>query len=163
MAKTRYRALLIGNARFERDPHNLPALKGPPEDLKILERALTAAETGLHDAADVRTLLDATKPELSEAIDDFFQTAGADDQLLLYYSGHGRQDAYNNLYLCARDTRTDRLNSSAVADSEISQMIRNSRAARTVIGLFFQQLIDALGGQAKPKWWQRLRFAAREN
>jgi hypothetical protein len=135
MGKTRYRALLIGNARFEKDPHNLPALKGPPEDLKILERALTADGTGIHEAADVKTLLDGTKPELSEAIDDFFQTAGAGDQLLLYYSGHGRQDAYNNLYLCARDTRTDRLNSSAVADSEISQMIRNSRAARTVIVL----------------------------
>jgi len=36
-------------------------------------------------------------------------------------------------------------------------------AARAVMGLFFQQLIDALGGQAKPKWWQRLRYAAREN
>jgi 2-furoyl-CoA dehydrogenase large subunit len=36
-------------------------------------------------------------------------------------------------------------------------------AARVVVGLFFQQLIAAVDGPAKPKWWQRLRLPALEN
>ena len=132
MSQPRHKALLIGNARFERDPHNLPALKGPPEDLKLLESALTDAVIGLHQAGDVRTLLDATRGEVSEAIDDFFNTAAPDDNLLFYYSGHGRQDANNSLFLCARDTRTDRLPSTGVGDFQINQMIATSHAARVV-------------------------------
>ncbi len=133
MAQARHKALLIGNARFERDPHNLPALKGPPEDLKLLEAAFTDPVVGLHRAGDVRTLLDATRSEVSEAIDEFFNTAAPDDNLLLYYSGHGRQDANNSLFLCARDTRSDRLPSTAVGDFQINQMIATSHAARVVI------------------------------
>lgn len=133
MAQSRHKALLIGNARFERDPHNLPALKGPPEDLKLLESALTDPVVGLHQTADVRTLLDATRGEVSEAIDDFFNTAAPDDNLLFYYSGHGRQDKNNSLFLCARDTRVDRLPSTGVGDFQINQMIASSHAARVVI------------------------------
>ncbi len=133
MAQARHKALLIGNARFERDPHNLPALKGPPEDLKLLEATFTDPVIGLHQAGDVRTLLDATRGEVSEAIDDFFNTAAPDDNLLFYYSGHGRQDANNSLFLCARDTRTDRLPSTGVGDFQINQMIATSHAARVVI------------------------------
>ncbi len=135
MGTPRYKALLIGNATFERDPHNLPALKGPPEDLKLLGRALADADTGIHDSADVRTVLDGTNSEVREAIDDFFNSSAPDDQLLFYYSGHGRQDANNSLYLCTRDTRTDRLPSTAVGDVIINQMIATSHAARTVIVL----------------------------
>jgi hypothetical protein len=124
---------LIGNALFERDPHNLPGLKGPPEDLKLFERALIDPQTGIHDKANVRTLLDGTNSEVREAIDDFFNSAGPGDQLLFYYSGHGRQDANNSLYLCTRDTRTDRLASTAVGDVLINQMIATSHAARTLI------------------------------
>ena len=133
MAQARHKALLVGNARFERDPHNLPALKGPPEDLKLLEAVFTDPVVGLHQAGDVRTLLDATRGEVSEAIDEFFNTAAPDDNLLFYYSGHGRQDANNSLFLCARDTRTDRLPSTAVGDFQINQMIATSHAARVVI------------------------------
>jgi hypothetical protein len=135
MGAPRYRALLIGNARFDRDPHNLPTLAGPPEDLKLLERALADPETGLHEAGSVRTLLDGTNSEVREAIDDFFHAATPDDQLVFYYSGHGRQDANNNLFLCTRDTRTDRLVSTAVSDVDINQMLQNSRAPRTLIVL----------------------------
>lgn len=133
MGTPRFKALLIGNARFERDPHNLPALKGPPEDLKLLEGVLTDSSIGIHAAGDVRTLLDATNSEVREAIDDFFNSSAPDDQLLFYYSGHGRQDANNSLYLCTRDTRTDRLPSTAVGDVLINQMIATSHAARTLI------------------------------
>ncbi|HEY5552210.1 MAG TPA: caspase family protein [Opitutaceae bacterium] len=133
MGTPRYRALLIGNARFDRDPHNLPALVGPPEDLKLLERALADPETGLHETANVRALLDGTNSEVREAIDDFFHGATPDDQLILYYSGHGRQDSNNSLFLCTRDTRTDRLVSTSVSDVDINQMSLNSHAARTLI------------------------------
>ena len=108
MTEITYKALLIGNSTFQKDPHNLPALKGPPNDLRILEETLTHPQVGLHDPASVESLLDCTKSEIDERIDEFFASAKRTDQLLFYYSGHGRLDRFNNFYLCARDTRADR-------------------------------------------------------
>ena len=68
MSKPRYKALLIGNGTFETDPHALQALKGPPNDLKILRAAITHAETGVFDPADVRELLDGTHTAVLRAI-----------------------------------------------------------------------------------------------
>jgi hypothetical protein len=129
----RYRALLLGNALFERGGDALPTLHGPPEDLKLMAHALTAEGAGLHAPADVRTKLDGTSSEVREQIEEFFQSGRPDEQLLLYYSGHGWRDGLGNFYLCTRDTRIDFIDSSALSDLVVNQMIAKSRAARTVI------------------------------
>ena len=47
MTGRRLRALLIGNAKFPRDPHNLHTLKGPPNDLERLREALCHAQVAI--------------------------------------------------------------------------------------------------------------------
>lgn len=131
----RYKALLIGNGVFERDPHQLAPLKGPANDLRVLQAALTHPEFGLFEARQVRTLLDGTHAEVLEAVELFFSEAGPDDHLFFYYSGHGYPDTNNNLYLCARNTRTSLLGSSALPDQTINLMAQNSRARKFIFVL----------------------------
>jgi hypothetical protein len=130
---TRFKALLIGNAVFDQDPHNLPALKGPPNDLKLLHEALTHAQVGIHAAEDVTLLLDRNAMEIKSAMERFYAGAGRDDQLLLYYTGHGRQDIDNNLYLCGRDTQTDLLVTSSISSDDIRRMMSRCASQRRVI------------------------------
>jgi hypothetical protein len=130
-----YKALLIGNGTFERDPHKLAPLKGPVNDLRLLAAALTHPEFGMFDASNVKQLLDGTHSDILEAIELFFSEAGPQDHLLFYYSGHGYPDMNNNLYLCARNTRTNLLGSSAISDKTVNLMAENSRARKFIFML----------------------------
>ena len=133
MADAIYRALLIGNATFPKDAHNLPELKGPPNDIKKLKEALTDPLTGLFHEPNVISLLNKSRTDVMSAIEDFFDAASTRDQLLLYYSGHGRLNAANDLFLCTLDTETPRLRATAVAARHISEAIDFSRARTKVI------------------------------
>jgi ribosomal protein L7/L12 len=128
-----YRALLIGNSTFPDDPHNLFELKGPVNDLPLLRAAITDPEVGLFDDANVRLLPERSKREITTAIEDFFTSAAPADTVLLYYTGHGMTNEYDNLFLCARDTRTDRLVSTGISDVEVDAMMRSSSARRFVV------------------------------
>jgi hypothetical protein len=127
-----YRALLISNSEFPEDPHNLFPLQGPVNDSPLLRDALTDRELGLFDLADVRLLPERSKRDIMTAVEGFFRDAARDDQLLLYYSGHGFPDINGNLYLCARDTTTSSLVATGVSDGEVNAII-NLSAARAVI------------------------------
>jgi hypothetical protein len=127
-----YRALLISNSEFPEDRHNLFSLQGPVNDCPLLRDALTDRRLGLFDPQDVRLLPERSKRDIVTTIEQFFRTAERDDQLLLYYSGHGLPDINGNLYLCARDTVTTSLVATAISDSEINAII-NLSVARAVI------------------------------
>jgi Caspase domain len=127
-----YKALLISNSEFPEDPHNLFPLQGPVNDSPLLRDALTDREVGLFDLADVRLLPERSKRDIMTAVEQFFRSAERDDQVLLYYSGHGFPDINGNLYLCARDTVTDALVATGISDGEINAII-NLSSARAVI------------------------------
>jgi hypothetical protein len=127
-----YKALLISNSEFPEDPHNLFPLQGPVNDSPLLRDALTDRDLGVFDLADVRLLPERSKRDILTAVEGFFSAAERDDQLLLYYSGHGFPDINGNLYLCARDTTTSSLVATGVSDGEVNAII-NLSAARAVI------------------------------
>jgi hypothetical protein len=134
MAMTdRYRALLVANSRYPRDPDNLPALEGPVNDVTLLRAVLQDPAVGLFDEDEVAIRAEWSSHELIGALDDFFTNADRSDVLLLYFSGHGRLDHTNTLYLCTTDTHTDRLRATAVSSNRLNEMIEASVAARTVI------------------------------
>lgn len=135
MGERRYRALLVTNADFPDDPHGLPPLRGPRTDAEVMRVALTDPRTGLHHADDVMVVADAAKQEIMLALEDFFRDAARDDQLLLYYSGHGQLDLAGRLYLCARDSKVDRLMATAIPARDISDMMDESRARAKVVVL----------------------------
>ncbi|MFE7313441.1 caspase family protein [Streptomyces sp. NPDC057555] len=127
----RYRGLLIGNAKFPRDPHGLPTLNGPLVDVEELRQTLADDRIGLFQAADLQRLKDRKIQELREQAEKFFISAVREDVLLLYYSGHGQLDERGTLYLCANDTRTSLPQSSGLSSREINYMI--DRCAATTI------------------------------
>jgi hypothetical protein len=128
-----YRALLVANSTFPGDPHNLPELEGPRNDPALLRDALCDREAGLVPSDNVRLVTERTMAEVLREMEDFLRSGTRNDTLILYYSGHGLLDQSNELFLCTRDTRTDRLRSTAIKASDIRQMIDESAAATTVI------------------------------
>lgn len=127
-----YKALLFGNAAFDLGA-GLNPLEGPPNDLTALSGALIHPEVGLHRPEDVRAHLNHTHSEMLEHMARFFDASLPDDQLLLYYSGHGIRDPRNNLYLCARNTRIDSPIATAIMDTQVNTMIENSPCRRFVV------------------------------
>ncbi len=132
-AEQKFRALLVGNWTYPRDADQLPTLVGPRYDLPLLQAALTDPVTGLHRPEDMTVLADCPREEILGRLDEFFGEAGREDQVLFYYSGHGRPNLEDQLYLCASDTVTNRLVSTAISATDISQMISGCRARAKVV------------------------------
>lgn len=125
-----YHALLIGNAVYPEEPA-LRALQGPADDLSELRAALTDPVVGL--PWQVRQpLLDADSHTVEEALVTFFQEASSQDQLLLYYSGHGLLDLRNRLHLCTRDTSHEWLRTRSLRHSFVNELMDDC-AARTIV------------------------------
>lgn len=133
MTNRTYRALLVANSTFPADAHNLQELEGPRNDPALLRDALCDRDAGLVPSDNVRLVTERTMTEVLREVEDFVCSASRDDTLLLYYSGHGVLDQTNELFLCTRDSRIDRLRSTAVKASDVRQMIDNSMAGTTVI------------------------------
>ena len=77
MNDIKYKALLIGNSKFEEDPHNLLELKGPPNDIRSLEETLTHPQVGLHEPSNVQSLLNFSNWEIMEKLEEFFKMPNA--------------------------------------------------------------------------------------
>ncbi|WP_051181256.1 caspase, EACC1-associated type [Nocardia vinacea] len=133
MGERVHKALLIANWDFPRDPDQLPPLSGPSEDARQLRDVLISQRTGLHDPQHVEILANRTRGAVLRRIEDFFQDADPDDQLLLYYSGHGKLNLFDELHLCAADTTADRLVSSAIGTSAISTIVDASPAGAKIL------------------------------
>jgi Caspase domain len=130
-----YRALLVGNGRFPRDPALLPDLHGPRNDVRVLRRALTDAQAGLFQADHVHTLTNRPKRQVVEAVESFFGDAERDDVLFFYYSGHGQKDRFGELFLCAQDTQTKSLWATAIKATDLGGIMRGSPSRAIIVVL----------------------------
>jgi hypothetical protein len=131
----RYRALLIGNSTYPADEHNLQTLKGPVKDIAALNRALIDPQAGLFADADVTLVPEATSSRVIRVMGGFFATAGRDDVLLVYFSGHGKLDQNGRLHLCMQDTESTDLLSTAVSSARINEFADATHARNVVIVL----------------------------
>jgi hypothetical protein len=121
-------ALLIANSTYA-DPQLRP-LYSPVADAERLAEALA----GLGDF-EVEVVLDQESHEIKRRIVDALEPRSRDDLVLLYYSGHGLLDAYDALYLAARDSQNDQLFNSAVAASFLREQMSHSGAGSVVLML----------------------------
>ncbi len=79
----RYHALVIGINAYE----SLPRLETAINDARAIGDVLENAY-----GYKVRLLLDATRADIIRALDDYRKTLTKDDNLLIYYAGHGYLD-----------------------------------------------------------------------
>lgn len=82
-----YHALLIGNSAYR----HLRDLRTPLADVDALARLL-----GERYGFETRVLLDATRYDILSALNRLRATLTPEDNLLIYYAGHGELDAAND-------------------------------------------------------------------
>jgi hypothetical protein len=121
-------ALVLANATY--DDGGLARLVAPAQDAEALAGVLE------HPAVcgfDVTRLVDARSEDVAQVVEAFFAERGRDDLLLLYFSCHGIKDEFGRLYFAARNTRRDRLRSTAVPASFVNDVLLSCRSRRKVL------------------------------
>ena len=124
------KALLIATDIYS-DP-TFRRLRAPAADSAGLGAVLSDPAIGDYT---VDALHNAGEPEATRAIEDFFASAGLEDLLLLYVSGHGVKDDDGRLHLAVADSRHDRLGATSVPAQFIRDQMRRSRARRIMLWL----------------------------
>lgn len=112
----RFYALVIGNAQYA----NWPAVP-------TAERDARAMQSVLHDAYgfEVTLLLNATRSKILSTLFAFSQTLGENDNLIVFYAGHGRRDLRNRRgwWLPADADRDDSARTNWLPNQEISDRL----------------------------------------
>ncbi|MFI6076120.1 caspase family protein [Actinoplanes sp. NPDC051343] len=134
-AELRYRALLLGNDEFPREPELFPELAGPPTDVERLREALTDPERGLHRPEDVIVHRNLEISPMREEIEMFLHDGRPGDQLLVYYSGHGWTEEDGELYLCTRDTTRRAIQATTMSAADLARQAQASRATAKIVVL----------------------------
>jgi formylglycine-generating enzyme required for sulfatase activity len=122
MSNQQRRAILIAASEFPEEP-SLQTLRCPKNDVTALAEALTSAEFGLF--TDPLIFVNEPSHSTQRAINRVFKQAGRDDQILIYYSGHGKQDFAGHLHLATADTEADALETSSIAVGTLRRLIDN--------------------------------------
>jgi hypothetical protein len=127
-------AVLIGNGSFPGDdpdgPPRLPSLQCPTADVGGLRELLEATP---HGGYAVTQLIDRPHSEARRAIYECLKKAGPDDQVVIYYSGHGNLDENGNLYLAGSDTDPASLDPTALAAADVQKYVGESKAAARIV------------------------------
>ncbi len=114
-------ALLIGVGEHQY-ADCLTNLSSPAKDVESLRHVLSEPQWGNFDRVDC--LLNPDRYDMEHQVNQFFQNCDTEDQLLLYFSGHGLQDHLGNLHLATRITHK----------SEAGELIRSSTLSAHAVG-----------------------------
>ncbi|RSM36991.1 caspase-related protein [Amycolatopsis balhimycina DSM 5908] len=120
--------MIVANGEY--DNAGLQRLGSPAADADALAGVL--ADRTISDF-DVRVVRNETAHVVEAEIEDLCAEGRPDDVLLLHFSCHGLKDDSGGLYFAARNTRPDRLRSTAVPADFVQQCIRQSRSRSIVL------------------------------
>ena len=126
------RALLIGVGRYDKKDE-LPALHTPTGDIAGLARVLRDSKRGRF--TDVRELPDPDSQQLNESVENLFASAGPEDLVLVYFSGHGKLSPRGGLHLCATNTNSKTPGATSLALAQLNQYASNNPIAQVVLVL----------------------------
>ncbi|UOX85553.1 caspase family protein [Amycolatopsis sp. FBCC-B4732] len=124
----RRRALIVANGEY--DNAGLQRLGSPAADADALAGVL--ADRAISDF-DVQVVRNETAHVVQAEIEDLCAEGRPDDVLLLHFSCHGLKDDSGGLYFAARNTRPDRLRSTAVPAQFVQQCVSQSRSRSIVL------------------------------
>jgi predicted nucleic acid-binding Zn-ribbon protein len=82
-----YHALIIGNDKYD----NLPNLETAVNDARAVDEVLRQRY-----GFNTRVLINATRADMLQALNDYRVSLKPDDNLLIYYAGHGELDRQNS-------------------------------------------------------------------
>ncbi len=118
-----YHALVIGNNAYQ----NWPVLKTPVDDAKAVADLLQSKY-----GFKVRVLVNATFEQTLNALNDFARTLGPNDNLLVYYAGHGTFDLGKRGYWIPVDAETER-NTRWILNVQITDLLLKMSARKILV------------------------------
>ena len=121
-------ALIVATSAYEDE--GLAQLVSPAYDAAALASVLADPAIG---GFAVSSVLDAPSGQISQTIEDFAAERDRGDLVLLYLSCHGLKDEQGRLYFAARDTRRDRLRSTAVSAGFVNDVLFACRSRCKVL------------------------------
>jgi len=121
----RYHALVIGNQRYR----SLPTLKTPAADAQAVADVLRRE----YRFTRVELLIDASRSQMVSALTEMRRTLGPNDNLLIYYAGHGYLDTEADRgYWLAIDAERDNP-ANWVSNADITDALRAMRAKHVLV------------------------------
>jgi hypothetical protein len=116
-AGSKYYGLIIGNEDYD-DP-NFPNLDNPIRDARSLEKTLI--ENYTFEAENITFLENATRADIIQSLDEFSGVITEEDNLLIFYAGHGdyNADSNNGFWIptdADRSVKTNWFRNSTLAD-----------------------------------------------
>jgi len=124
-------AILIGSSQFDREPLKAKPLQCPERDVDGMHTLLSAEEFGAFDETFV--FKNVHHQVALDQIDEVLSTAARDDQVLIYFSGHGKTDLPGRLYLTTANTDTRRLVTTSIPIETLRTMIELSACKKIIL------------------------------
>jgi len=121
-------ALIVANDRYEHE--GLMHLLAPGADAEALAAVLADPRIG---DFDVRVVRNEPAHVIQGQIEDLFSEGRAEDVLLLHFSCHGLKSESGELFFAARNTRPNRLGSTATSADFVQRCMRASRSRSVVL------------------------------
>ncbi len=146
MSEARRYAILIGSSRFDNEP-KLNPLKCPERDVDGMREILAAPELGAFGEPFV--FKDVENHAVLRRIEEVLSDANHDDQVLIYYSGHGATDLPGRLYLATANTEVKSLVSTSIPVEMLRLFIENSACRKIIL------ILDCCYGGAAGKSFSR--------
>jgi hypothetical protein len=122
------KALIVANDEYEHE--GLRRLLAPAADAAALSRVLSDPQIG--DFA-VQVVHNQPAYIIQAQIDDLLSDSRPDDVLLLHFSCHGLKSDSGELFFAARNTRPNRLGSTAIPADFVQRCMRTSRSRSIVL------------------------------
>ena len=129
-------AVVIGVSSY-RDSR-IPALRYAVNDARTFSQWLVSPQGGRYAPANVKLLLDAdaTANNIRQALFDWLQQAVAEDQVTIYFAGHGSPDSPDstaNLFLLPYDTDYSHISATAFPMWDVETALKRYIRAKRVI------------------------------
>lgn len=122
------KALIVANDEYEHE--GLRRLKSPAADAQALGRVLGDPQIG---DFDVHTVRNEPAHLIQAQIEDLFSDSQPNDLLLLHFSCHGLKNEAGELFFAARNTRPNRLSSTATSAGFVQRCMHASRSRSIVL------------------------------
>ncbi|WP_367136031.1 type VII secretion protein EccCb [Saccharothrix sp. HUAS TT1] len=122
-------ALLIATSRYL-DP-KLTTLAATVTEAQQLSQLLVDPTLGGFESAPV--VIDGSKSAVERAVEDFLRGCGADDEVLLYLTGHGIKNDHDQLFFATSDTDTRRPYSTAMPSATLRSLLEECPARAKLV------------------------------
>jgi hypothetical protein len=129
-------AVVIGVSSYK--DSRIPALRYAVNDARTFSQWLVSPQGGRYAPSNVKLLLDAdaTANNIRQALFDWLQQAVAEDQVTIYFAGHGSPDSPDstaNLFLLPYDTDYSHISATAFPMWDVETALKRYIRAKRVI------------------------------